>query len=812
MLRVIAVGIVLGACLTHFLRVLPPFSSLFFCSVVMYVCSVAIALLVRRLALTLSYRLPIIFFTLIASIMGSMTWTVFQAQIRLDDALSVRHENVVSRLTFRVQGMAQDQSAQQRFEAQVLEPIPAGVPRNILVNWQDPQVGRVMVLPGQVWRAALVLKRPHGAINPSGFDFEAHMFQKNIRAIGKVRGQPKLLSDDPYVSMRVVVSRIRHHIRHAMRQVLGDARYAPVLIALAIGDQDSVSAADWEVFNRTGITHLVSISGSHVTMLAAFGGVSMMWLWKRIRIGRRHACERIPAKVMACCAALCVAFSYCLLAGWGVPARRTFFMLLVIGLAMMTRLTITPTAILSVAAALVTLLDPWSPLATGFWLSFGAVLVLFAAGAQAVRVSAGATQKIKIISVIQESARLQWLITLAMTPVIAYLFQQISLSSPFANAIAIPVVTFIVTPLAILVALICLIPGLQILAWGLGWLANVSMQFAMVPIIWLSQARWAMLDIAAIPGWLLLMALVGVCWALLPPGVPVRWAGWCLMLPALVVRSERASDGGWRLLALDVGQGSSVLVTTRRHALLFDTGARQGSSNAGQRVISPVLRALGIDRLDALVVSHSDMDHAGGLAHVLKTHPVHSLYASFDAPAWLNQTHAYSFGQDADTQYSNFLYCQRGQQWVWDGVIFTVLHPEILQGRSNKKNANSCVIHIAGAHHSALVTGDVGAKEENAVILSHPDLVADVVVAAHHGSASSSSELFVRQINSRHTIIQSGYLNRFKHPDEIVLERWRAQGSQLWRTDRQGAISVHSTGQSLEVKSYRTAGKKYWHH
>jgi competence protein ComEC len=812
MLRVIAIGVVSGASLTHFFRALPACMDLFICSIVMLVCGMVIAWLSRLRGSARVFRLICIVVAFIASLMVGMTWTVFQAHIRLDDALSVTHENVVTRLTFRVHGMAQDQTGQQRFEAQVLEPAPAGIPSNILVNWQDPVGGKMVVLPGQIWRAALVLKRPHAATNPSGFDFEAHMFQKNIRAIGKVRGQPRLLGDDPFFSLAVGVSRVRHHIRHAMRQVLGDARYAPVLIALAIGDQDSVSASDWDVFNRTGITHLVSISGSHVTMLAAFGGVSMLWLWKRIRISGRPACERIPAKVVAACASLLVAFLYCLLAGWGVPARRTFFMLFVIGLSMITRLSIKPTTILSVAAAIVTILDPWSPLATGFWLSFGAVLVLFAAGAQTLRNAAGASKRSTFISVLKESARLQWLITLAMTPVIAFLFQQISLISPFANAIAIPVVTFVVTPLAILIALICLIPGADVLAWGFGWLANMSMQLAMEPIIWLSQSKWAMLDIAVFPLWLLLLAMAGTCWALLPPGVPVRWAGWCLILPALVGKSERTDEGAWKMLALDVGQGSSILVTTRRHALLFDTGARQGSSNSGQRVISPVMRALGIDKLDALMVSHSDMDHAGGLAYVLTKYPVEAIYASFDAPAWLARTQGADSDYEPGLQLTRFLFCHRGQQWTWDGVMFTVLHPDLLHGQNRKKNANSCVIHIAGAYHSALLTGDVGAKEEIAIIESQPGLGADVVVAAHHGSASSSSELFVRQLRAQHTIIQAGYLNRFKHPDEMVLNRWRDHGAVVWRTDHQGAIDVHSQKHALHVKSHRTHIKKYWHH
>jgi competence protein ComEC len=750
--------------------------------------------------------------TFITAFMAAVSWTVFQAQNRLDDVLLVEHENVVSRLSFCVVSMAQDQNAQQRFEAQVLDPIPPGIPRNIMVSWQDPQNARVVVLPGQIWRAALVLKRPHGATNPSGFDFEAHMFQKNIRAIGKVRGKPKLISDHPFLSTRVAVSRLRHYIREAMRQVLGDARYAPVLIALAIGDQDSVSTSDWDVFNRTGITHLVSISGSHVTMLAAFGGVSMMWFWKRIRLGRQHACERIPAKVMAAIAALCVALFYCLLAGWGVPARRTFFMLLVIGVAMMARLSVTPTTILSIAAAIVTLLDPWSPMSTGFWLSFGAVLVLFAAGAQAAGPGASTSKKMQVIAVLKESARLQWLITLAMTPVIAFLFQQVSLSSPIANAIAIPVVTFIVTPLAILVALICLIPGLGFFAGALGWLANLAMQAAMAPIIWLSQAQWLMLDVAAISGWLLMLALMGVVWALLPPGVPARWAGWCLILPALFNQSERPNEGDWKMIALDVGQGSSILLRTRSHAMLFDTGPQQGLTNAGQRVITPVLRSLGINTLDALIVSHADMDHVGGFRHVLNTHRVKSLYASFNAPLWLEQSPLRAEAQHSHSNKPDFLYCRHGQQWIWDSVRFTVLHPESIAERATNKNANSCVVHIAGLYHSVLLTGDIGVKEEKTMIESHKGLEADVVVAAHHGSVSSSSELFVSQINARHTIIQSGHLNRFKHPDNTVLKRWRTHASTIWRTDRQGAIEVHANRQALTVKSLRSAGKRYWHH
>jgi len=811
-LRVIAVCIVSGACLTHLLRELPDLKNLVVCLVFLVVGTVTIALLLRRHASGVLFRLSFMLIAGVISMMATISWTIFLGKGRLAEVLSQSNENVVTRLCFRVMSMAQDQNEQQRFEAQVIGAAPSDIPRNILVTWQDRPEGRESVLPGQVWRAALVLKRPHGASNPSGFDFEAHMFQKNIRALGKIRGQPKLISDDAYSSMRVLVARTRHYIRQAMRQALGDARYGPVLIALAIGDQDGVSASDWDVFNRTGITHLVSISGSHVTMLAAFGGLSMLWLWKKLRIGKRYACERISARVMAACASLAVAFLYCLLAGWGVPARRTFFMLLVVGVGMMTRYCLRPTTILSAAAALVTVLDPWSPLATGFWLSFGAVCVLFAAGTQAVSMRKDATRLVRTLAVLKESARLQWLITLSMTPLLAYLFQQISLSSPLANAVAIPVVTFVVTPLAILLALMSLIPGVETLSWAIGWLANFAMHGAMYPITWLSQVQWSMLDIAKIPGWLLFLALTGVGWAMQPPGIPARWAGWCLIFPALVGRSERPEEGGWRMLALDVGQGSAIILQTRSHALLFDAGPTQGSSDAGQRVVVPVLRALGITRLDGLMVSHADLDHAGGLAHIVKTQSVQKLYASFDAPVWLAKALANKNNQQFEALSSIFSYCQRGQQWVWDRVVFTVLHPEDWSASNKKKNANSCVLHVAGSMHSALLTGDIGINEEKTLVQANQHLKAEVIVAAHHGSASSSSDLFVRHFAPRHTLIQSGYLNRFKHPDIIVLKRWQAQGSRVWRTDLQGAIEVSSERDELNVKAHREDIRRYWHH
>lgn len=821
MLRVIALGVVSGASLTHFLRDLPEIDRLVIWCLTCNACTGLIVIFIRRRIQSVShsplqivsFRLVSCLIVLITTMISAMSWTIFLAQMRRADTLSQVHENFVTRVTFRVQSMSQDLNGQQRFEALVLDPVPAGIPRHLMVTWPDSDTSRVPVLAGNIWRAALTIKRPHGASNPAGFDFEGFMFQKNIRALGKVRGRPELLSDHPFASPGILIARCRHFVRNAMRKALVDARYGSVIIALAIGDQDSVSASDWDVFNRTGITHLVSISGSHVTMLAAFGGLSMMWCWNRLRIGGRHACAWIPSKVMAACAALSVALFYCLLAGWGVPARRTFFMLLVIGLAMIARLPLSPATVLSVAAAVVTVLDPWSPMATGFWLSFGAVLILFALGAQAERMSVNKpTTYKKIMFVLKESVRMQWVITLAMTPVLAFLFQQVSLTSPFANAVAIPVVTFVVTPLALSMAVVSVIPGFDVLASVLGWIANLAMQWTMYPVVWLSESSWSMWSVAAMPVWTLALSIVGVAWALMPPGMPVRWAGWCLILPVLVWRPERPEEGAWNMTVMDVGQGSAILIRTHSHQLLVDTGPKMGMSDAGQRVIHPVMRALSFKKLDALIVSHADMDHAGGLAHILSHFHVGALYASFDVFAWLSRNANFLVADKKIKFKSPFILCVAGQTWTWDKVKFTVLHPATNQKIKDKTNANSCVIHVAGIYHSVLLPGDIGTNEEKMIVQNYTDLQADVVIAGHHGSLTSSSALFVRKINAVHAIAQSGYLNRFKHPAPEVIARWNLSQTKFWRTDHHGAILVESYKDHLSVRAYRRMIRRYWHH
>ena len=593
------------------------------------------------------------------------------------------------------------------------------------------------------------------------------------------------------------------------------------------------------MFNRSGITHLVSISGSHVTMVAAMGGASVFWFWRRLRWRGAGLAERCPAQVVAALAALLIAWLYCLLAGWGVPARRTFLMLALVALAYVIRLPVSSFRVLCLAAGVVVALDPWALLASGYWLSFGAVMVLLASARWAGdAVGLRRPSRLRRLGrLLWNAARLQCTVSLALLPVLAMLFHEVSIVSPLANAYAIPVIGLAVTPVTLLAAACAIAPGMGPLAAGLTWLGHALLQAMMAPTVWLADLPVASLPVAAGPWWLTLLALGGVAFAALPYGMPLRWTGWLLLLPALLWRPERPQPGDWTLHALDVGQAGAIVVRTAQHTLLFDTGARRGAhGDDGNRIIVPYLRAQGIPALDALVVSHADGDHAGGLLSVLHALPVARTYSSFDLAGhlrkeasrarvqpygWLRDegTGAHGHGGPAREPLpvlpAEMLSCVRGMRWEADGVTFEFLWPDpaasAMSGRKagTTRNENSCVLRIQGARHSALLTGDIGARQEAALVragLGHND----VVIAPHHGSSKSSSVQFVQATRPAHVIAQAGPWNRHGHPGMEVMTRWQQAGAAFWRSDWHGAITVESRDGALTVRSERQAARRYW--
>ncbi|RZS80710.1 DNA internalization-related competence protein ComEC/Rec2 [Pigmentiphaga kullae] len=796
MLRFALVAFVLGTAGVHGLPAVPSaWVSVLGGMVVSGACGVWGRLLQRRRQ---SGRAAVLF--AVAACAAGAGLALTRIDLRLQDGLSPARENVPLELDYLVASLSTATATGQRFEATVPDP-PAGVPGQVQLSWRGPAA---QVVPGERWRGTVALKRPHGNLNPHGFDYEAYLFERGIRATGSVRGRPARLADDPRVSFDVAVQRVRHVCRAALRQALEGKRYGAVLAALAMGDQAGVDQHDWETFNRTGITHLVSISGLHVTMLAALAGWAVLQAWKRCSWGGIRLSERHPAQVAAAGAALAVAWLYCLLAGWGVPARRTFFMLAVVAGAAAWRVPVSGSRVLALAAALVCALDPWAPLAAGFWLSFGAVALLILCGGgrwrQRDESAPVPVWSARMAASVREGARAQAALTVGLLPALALLFQQVSLVSPLANAAAIPVVSLVVTPLALAALALCLIPGLAQVGAVAAAIAHAVFEGLMVPLQWLAETRLAAVSLAAPPWPLFALALAGVVWALQPRGLPGRWLGLVLLVPMLAYRPMRPAPGEWRLALLDVGQGTAIVVETARATLLYDTGPPYGEkADAGERVVWPYLRARGIRRLEHVVVSHADADHAGGLRSVLAALPVERVHASYDlAPG--------------DIGPAAFSRCAAGQRWTVDGVAFEFLHPHSPQGEvpPRQRNAHSCVLRVRGAHHAALLTGDIGAAEE-AGLAAVEDLAADVVAVPHHGSRGSSSPALVDAARASHAVAQAGYLNRYRHPHPDAEQRWRRAGAMFHRTDRHGALVFTSRAAGLRVERERETRRRYWH-
>ena len=776
----------------------------------------------RQLPQTLLWMLV---FALCGLVYGSLWVTQ-----RLADALDLSNEDKVTRVILRIAELPRLESDSRIFVAETLSSIPEGVPSRIQVRWNSGHFAGPYgkrsgsrqahqfpeLIPGQVWRMALILRQPHGSRNPYGFDYEGHVFAQGVRATGTVRGTPTLVRDDGWATLPVAAQRARHYVREAMLPFIEELRWGGVLLALAIGDQASVDANDWLTFNRSGLTHLVSISGSHVTMIAVLAAALMNYLWRKANWRGYALADYMPAQLAAAWTALIVAWLYCLLAGWGVPARRTFVMLAVVAISLALRLPLGATHVLAAAAFVVVALDPWAPLSAGFWLSFFAVYVLMASTGWWGKVrysTAGLVAGWK--SKLLEATRLQILVTLALLPPLAFLFNEISIVSPLANAYAIPLIGVLVTPLALLLAGCALLPGAEGLSLGVAWVAHALLDICMWPTEWLASLPGASLPVAAVPLWATVFAMVGVGLALQPKGFPYRALGWAFMLPVLAWVPQRPTPGDWALYAIDIGQGSALVLRTATHTLVYDTGVRYSpDADAAQRNLVPVLKALGIRKIDILVVSHADLDHIGGLRSVLEAFPVEQSYTPFDLKSWLDRESRLLGVRGLPPLPYAMTECLHGRTWQVDGLRFEFLWPLgagniDIDANSRERNRNACVLRVQGAHHSVLFPGDIGADEEHSLV-SRGLPPTDIVLAAHHGSRYSSGQAFVTAMRAQHVIAQAGRWNRYGHPASLVRRRWQSSGAAFWNTGVDGAVIAYSKNGKLSVAAQRELQPRYW--
>lgn len=714
-------------------------------------------------------------------------WAAGHAHWRLADELPHEWEGRDIQLVGVVATMPQPQERGERFEFDVEQvlTVDARVPSHIsLTSYAEsntvPNRSSAMFHAGERWQLTVRLKRPHGTLNPHGFDFEAWALENNIRATGYVRkhdGNHKL--DSLVIRPTYLVEAVRETIRQHMQTTLAGERYVGILQALAIGDEAAIQQADWQTFLQTGTNHLMSISGLHITMLAglAFGLVHALW--------RRSEKPTLwmPARKAATLAGVLVALIYALIAGFSVPAQRTFLMLLVIALALYSGRHVSIVRVLALALLVVVLLDPWAVLSSGFWLSFGAVAVIaYALG--------GRLQRPYWL---REAVQVQWAVSLGLVPLLLVLFHQVSVISPLANALAIPLVSLVVVPLTLAGSLL-----------PLPWLLNLAheiMTAGMGGLQWLSALPVSTWQQHAPPGWTLPLALLGVLFVLLPRGFPMRWMGLIALLPMVLLRPPAIPASTMQVAVLDVGQGLAVVVQTATHVLLYDTGPRYSTqSDSGARIVVPFLRGAGIGRLDGMVVSHHDSDHDGGMASVLTQIPTGWLASSLptDTPVTAGVRH---------------LPCMAGQSWLWDGVRFDMLHPSAVSySKRVKDNDRSCVLRVSTPFGSLLLPGDIERRAERELVRTGQILAADVLLVPHHGSKTSSTREFIGQVDPKVAIFTVGYRNRFGHPKEDVIARYQENGSQLFRTDRDGALLLNFYGpQAMHIRRWRSEARRYWH-
>ncbi|WP_216231470.1 DNA internalization-related competence protein ComEC/Rec2 [Polynucleobacter sp. MWH-Jannik1A5] len=752
-------------------------------------------------------------------------WNAQYAESRLKNILAIEFEGKELNLQGRVAALPQSNSSGAKFTFEVNE-VSLGkeklerFPKRIYLSWQpawrNPQAVPE-IIPGQRWMFKAKLKRPYGSLNPYTFDFERWSFHQDFGASGSIRLGKLLVDQDiSWAEIELRMELMRWNLRQKIRPMLpSDARYVGVLIALVMGDQNAINQDDWQVFNATGIGHLISISGLHVTMLAGVGASFAAFIWRR-----RTWPLIAPVSKVAAVSGFITAFVYAWLAGFQIPAQRTMYMVGVVAFALWTGRNPRSFDIWWWALAFVLLVDPMAPYTPGFWLSFGAVAaILYAMGDSSGLLGVPTGKELEVhwqqrmLQALKEACRVQAVVTLSLLPFTLYWFYQVSIVSPLANAFAIPLVSYIVTPLAILGAMLP-----ELIGRWLIWPAHAAMEYLAVVLEWMAGWSWSVVWSKQPEWWALLISGLGIVYAIRPGDILDAWKwrvlgiAFCIPLFAPAIQplsSFLLGHGEFRASVLDIGQGTAVLIETKNRRLLYDTGPIQGKKDdAGQRIILPYLRGTGIDHIDRMVISHSDSDHVGGAATLLKHIHFDSMIGSLPSNNPLLQ--------NLQARKVPSIPCRFGQRWEWDGVEFVIWHPHEATIFSNqhpeKPNEMSCVLEVRNKQSSLWLTGDVEKQGEAEITERLDDAMLQeigdrelIFMAPHHGSKTSSSLALLRRLNPDQAFAQNGYRNRYGHPHADITARYRYLDIPFYQTPETGA-------QSWLFKSNTKSSTQFWRH
>jgi len=641
----------------------------------------------------------------------------------------------------------------------------------VRLSWyRDPPY----LVAGERWRLRVVLKPPHGFADPGALDYERWLFVRRIKATGYVRDAAENRRLAPGFDL---IGRLRQELREHLKVVLGDSSALGLVEALVLGDRSALLPDQWSVLRRTGTGHLVAISGLHVGLVSALVFFLARWGWAR----SSQLTLMFAAPRAAALAAAGAALMYSALAGFAVSTQRAVIMLSVVLGAVLFSRTLRPSTGLVAALVGVLLFDPFAVLSYGFWLSFTAVGVLV--------YSLG--RRLAAERWWNRWGRAQWVVALGLLPLLLLLFGRASLIAPLVNLIAVPLFSVLVLPVVLVASLLSLAPGLELpliltargLTWAFGLLQAVS------------SLDWSAIWVAGRPSWVWASLFGGALLLLAPRGLPGRWLGLVLLLPLPLIRPASPAPGQAEFTLLDVGLGLSSVVRTRHHTLVYDTGPSFPSGfNTGSAVLLPFLRQAGVARIDTLVLSHGDRDHIGGFAGINGLIPIDRVLG----------------GEPARVPAARAQHCRAGQKWVWDGVHFDVLYPPADLHRSG--NDSSCVVRVRTSGASLLLTGDIGGTVERQLAkVKGSALESRILVAAHHGSASSTTDDFLAAVSPSYVLYASGYLDRFGFPTRAVRKRVARRGAKGMDTARTGAIRFVLRPHGLDGPfSYRQEHRHLW--
>ena len=705
----------------------------------------------------------------------SIVWTILQAQAGLDQRLPESLAGKDRVVTGIVASLPVTNGRGQKFRFQ-LDPDQAkqkGLPEQVQLSTYYPDFS---VQAGERWQFSVRLKPPHGYQNPGGFDYEAWLFRHGLGARGYVRKSPAAQRLTPPALGWL---RFRADLKRQVQAVLKDHPAAVLVIGLLVGDRSGLTAEHWTLLQNTGTAHLMAISGLHIGMVAGFIYLLIRYLWPLLY----RMAEILPAQKAAAVVSLIIAIFYAGLAGFSIPTQRALMMLALAVTALLVNRPLSFVNLFSTTLIVVLLWDPLSVLDNGFWLSFAAVAII--AWAMTAKQSWGRLRKF---------LHVQAAVSVGLMPLIMARFQMAPWLSPLANLLAIPVFTFVVVP-AVLLGAVLLTLGMtgagEFLLHGGADVLSLLWHILETMSQWPS-ARW---PVSPPRWWALVLAMVGMIWLLAPRPVPARMLSLFWFLPLFFVSPVRPAVGEFRLTLLDVGQGLAVHVQTAQHDLVFDTGPRFGPTfDTGQAVVLPYLRQNGVKHLDTLIISHGDNDHAGGVASVLAEVPVMQVLAGTHK---IKTTHAQL--------------CREGMAWNWDGVEFELLHPD--DNDYQRKNNSACVLMVRASGGRALLPADIERRAEQSLVSRYGDkLHANILVAPHHGSRTSSTKQILQRVQPRWILVPAGYRNRYHHPHPDIVKRYRRTGAVILDSAAEGAITLMVGTAGIEAQSYRRDYRRYWHH